>query len=113
VQRNLTKRFGLSAGGLVLGLLLLEFLASAYVDSREKALDESWASTKTTVSELNALEKNVKALEDRLAAVRSGTERTELARVLHDVASVPAKGVRFRRLGIVEGKNRELAFAAM
>jgi hypothetical protein len=113
VQRNLTKRFGLSAGGLVLGLLLLEFLASAYVDSREKALDESWASTKTTVSELNALEKNVKALEDRLAAVRSGTERTELARVLHDVASVPAKGVRFRRLGSVEGKNRELAFAAM
>jgi hypothetical protein len=109
--RRLTKRVGLSAAVLLLAALLTEFLGSMYVDSRERLLNESSASNRTAVSDVAALEKEVKALEERLDAVRQGSDRTELARAMHDVACVRATGVRFRRLAIGEKKAGNLSFS--
>jgi hypothetical protein len=107
---RLTKRVGGSAAVVLLMVLLAEFLGSTYLDTREKILDESSASNKATVNELAALEKNVKILDERLAAVRFGGERTELARSLHDVASVPGRAVKFRRLALYEKNVSDKSF---
>jgi hypothetical protein len=108
---RVTKRVGAAAATLLLVALLSEFLASVYVGSREGALEESLTSSKASLSEVAMLEQDVRVLEERVAAVRLGTDRTELARVMHDVASVHGQGIRFHRLAIVEKKSGSLSFA--
>jgi hypothetical protein len=109
--RRVTKRVGAAAATLLLVALLSEFLASVYVSSREVALEESLTSSKASLNEVTSLEQDVQALEERVAAVRLGTDRTELARAMHDVASVHGQGIRFHRLAIVEKKSGGVSFA--
>jgi hypothetical protein len=109
--QRITRRVGAVAATLLLVALLSEFLASVYVGSREVELEESLTSSKASLSEVTSLEQDVKALEDRVAAVRLGTDRTELARAMHDVASVHGPGIRFHRLAIVEKKSGGVSFA--
>jgi hypothetical protein len=108
--QRITKRVGAAAATLLLVALLSEFLASVYVSSREAALEESLTSSKASLSEVAMLEQDVRVLEERVAAVRLGIDRTELARIMHDLASVRAPGIRFHRLEIAERKTGGVAF---
>jgi hypothetical protein len=108
--QRITKRVGVASAIVLLVALLSEFLASVYVGSCEAALEESLTSSKASLSEVTSLEQDVQALEERVAAVRTGTDRTELARAMHDLASVRAPGIRFHRLEIAERKTGGVAF---
>lgn len=100
--QSLTRRAGLLFGSLLLLFLAFDFAASWYLDTQAESLDESSHSTEYMVREVAALEEAVRDLGTKLATVRQGSNRTQRARTLHELARTVPRGVRLRKIDITE-----------
>lgn len=110
MYRTLSQRVALASGAVILVLLLLEAAASLYVDSLSSELDESSRSARAANEEVRRLETEVTKLEGRLDVVRVGSERTQLARTLHDIARTLPRGIRLTELEVRESNGGRIAF---
>ena len=109
--RSLLQRTALACGGLLLVLLLLQSIAAFYVESRKTAIDEASQAMETTAREVAMRASTVKALEERVAAMRVGTHRSQVARTLHDLAASVTPGVRFQALEVQAPESGRENFA--
>jgi len=100
--QSLTRRAGLFFGSLLLLFLTFDFAVSWYLDTQAEDLDESSHSTQAMVREVAALEEAIRDLGARVATVRQGTNRTQRARTLHELARTVPRGVRLRKIDITE-----------
>ena len=65
----------------------------------------------TTAREVAMRASTVKALEERVAAMRVGTHRSQVARTLHDLAASVTPGVRFQALEVQAPESGRENFA--
>lgn len=109
--RSLLQRTALACGGLLLTLLLLQSVAAFYVETRKTAIDEASQAMEATAREVAMRASAVQTLEERVATMRVGTHRSQVAHTLHDLAASVTPGVRFQALEVQAPERGKENFA--
>ncbi len=105
VSKGLFHRVLLTCGGILVGLLLLQSAFSLIIDRLKKDVDVKLMASGTGRSELAILEKQNTELRKQLALIGADSSRTEVARLLHDVAAVVPDGVYLYKLVITKSSS--------
>jgi hypothetical protein len=98
LYRSLLQRTVLACGLVLMVLLLLQLVASFYLESRMDSVDEKLLALGPNYTDVLALESQIRQLEDQLEGRELSFGRSETARTLHEVAQLTPQGVWLYRL---------------
>jgi Tfp pilus assembly PilM family ATPase len=98
IYRSLLHRTVLACGITLIVLLLLQLLASFYLQSRIDAMDEKLLSLGPAYTDVTVLESQIKQLENQLEGRELSFKRSATARTLHEVARLLPEGAWLYRL---------------
>lgn len=93
LYRLLLQRTVLACGAIVLMLLLMQMVASFYIQSQSNQIDEQLLSAGSDYTEVTLLKRQVHELEDQLNRRGTSDQRSNTSRLLHDIAQVTPKEV--------------------
>lgn len=96
--RSLMHRVVLACGSILMALLLLQIVASFYLQSRIDRVDERLLALGPAYTDVVMLENQVKALENQLEGRDVSFKRSRMAQTLHRVAGLAPDGLWLYRL---------------
>lgn len=105
VYGSLLQRAVIAYGALIIILLLIPSVVSSYLESKSEAIDNEFLAQGPSYAEVAALEQRVNGLKKELAS--SYSRRSNLARVLHEIAAATPQGIWLSKLRYARSDSRK------